>query len=224
LTSAPVRIAVLLSGKGRGSTLQAFLDASAAGRLPAKVVAVVSTTPGTPAIARARQAGIPTVELDARGVPDGDDLDQRLLEALAPHAPDVICLTGFMRRLGARFCAAYRWRILNSHPALIPAFCGKGLYGRHVHEAVLAYGAKVSGCTIHFVNEEYDAGPIIVQRCVPVLEDDTPESLAARVLPVEHQAYVQAITLFAEDRLRVSGRRVEILAPDPVACGGNREA
>jgi phosphoribosylglycinamide formyltransferase-1 len=129
-----------------------------------------------------------------------------------------------MRRLGARFCAAYRWRILNSHPALIPAFCGKGFYGHHVHEAVLAYGAKVSGCTIHFVNEEYDAGPIIVQRCVPVLEDDTPEGLAARVLPEEHQAYMQAITLFAEGRLRVAGRRVEILAPDQVSHGGNREA
>jgi len=119
-----------------------------------------------------------------------------------------------MRKLGPRFCAAYRWRIMNQHPALIPAFCGQGHYGHHVHEAVLAYGAKVSGCTIHFVNEEYDAGPIITQTCVPVLEDDTPESLAARILPEEHKAYVRAITLFAEGRLRVVGRRVEVISSE----------
>lgn len=215
-TSAPARVAVLLSGKGRGSTLQAFVDASAEGRLPAKVVVVVSTTPGTPAIERARSAGVPTVELAVRDVPDGDALDGRILEALEPYTPDLVCLTGFMRKLGERFCAAYRWRIMNSHPALIPAFCGQGLYGHHVHEAVLAYGAKVSGCTIHFVNEEYDAGPIIVQKCVPVQEGDTPQSLAARILPEEHAAYIQAITLFAEGRLRVVGRRVEVIGPELV--------
>lgn len=215
-TAAPVRIAVLLSGKGRGSTLQAFLDASAEGRLPAKVAVVVSTTPGTPAIERARNAGVPTIELAVRDVPDGDALDARILEALEPHAPDLVCLSGFMRKLGSRFCTAYRWRIMNQHPALIPAFCGKGHYGHHVHEAVLAYGAKVSGCTIHFVDEEYDAGPIIVQRCVPVEERDTPQSLAARILPEEHAAYIQAITLFAENRLRVCGRRVEVIGKESV--------
>ncbi|NLC58452.1 MAG: phosphoribosylglycinamide formyltransferase [Armatimonadetes bacterium] len=210
-TNAPLRLAVLLSGQGRGSTLQAFLDAAAAGRLPAQVAVVLSTTPGTPAIARARAAGVPALELEVHDVPDGEALDARLLEALAPFQPDLICLTGFMRRLGSRFCQTYRWRILNSHPALIPAFCGKGMYGHHVHEAVLAYGVKVSGCTIHFVNEEYDAGPVVTQRCVPVCEDDTPATLAARILPEEHQAYVEAIRLFAEGRLRVVGRRVEVL-------------
>lgn len=212
--TAPTRLAVLLSGKGRGSTLQAFLDAAAAGSLPARVVVVVSTTPGTPAIARARAAGVPTVELDVLGVPDGSALDARLLETLAPHAPDLVCLTGFMRKLGPDFCQAYRWRIMNSHPALIPSFCGKGLYGHHVHEAAIAYGVKVSGCTIHFVNEEYDAGPIITQRCVPVREGDTADTLAARILPEEHQAYIQAIRWFCEGRLRVNGRRVEILGAE----------
>lgn len=207
---SPLRLAVFLSGKGRGSTLQAILDASAAGRLAAQVVVVVSTTGGTPAISRAREAGIPALELDVRGILDGDPLDQRLLNVLEPYAPDLICLTGFMRKLGSRFCAAYRWRIMNSHPALIPAFCGRGLYGHHVHEAVIAYGSKVSGCTIHFVNEEYDAGPVIVQRCLPVMEDDTPETLAARILPEEHTAYIQAIQWFAEGRLQVVGRRVVV--------------
>jgi phosphoribosylglycinamide formyltransferase-1 len=204
------RLVVFVSGKGRGTTLQAILDASRQGRLPAEVVAVVSTTPGTPALDRARAAGVPAIELETRGVPEGDTLDQRFLETLAPFRPDLICLTGFMRKLGPRFCEAYRWRIMNSHPALIPSFCGKGLYGHHVHEAVMTYGAKVSGCTIHFVNEEYDAGPIIVQQCVPVREDDTPDSLAARILPEEHKAYLQAIRWFAEGRLRVEGRRVRV--------------
>lgn len=210
----PLRLAVLLSGKGRGSTLQAFLDASAAGRLAAQVAVVVSTTEGTPAIERARGAGVPAFVLSTKGIPDGDELDERLLDALQPFEPGLICLTGFMRKLGPRFCEAYRWRIMNSHPALIPAFCGRGLFGHHVHDAVVSYGAKVSGCTIHFVNEEYDAGPIIVQRCVPVRDDDTPDALAARILPEEHTAYLQAIQWFAEGRLSVVGRRVIVSGAD----------
>lgn len=210
---ARLRLAVLVSGKGRGTTLQAFLDASAEGRLSAEVVVVVSTALGTPALQRARNAGVPAIEFDGRGIPDGDPLDERLLEAIAPYRPDLVCLAGFLRQLGPRFCSAYRGRILNSHPALIPAFCGKGLYGHHVHEAVVAYGVKVSGCTIHFANEEYDAGPIIIQKCVPVYDDDTPETLAQRILPEEHKAYLQAIQWFAEGRLRIEGRKVRVLPP-----------
>ncbi len=211
---APIRLAVLLSGKGRGTTLQSFLDACATGRLAAEVAVVVSTTEGTPALERARAAGAPAITLNVAGVPDGDALDRRILDALEPFEPDLICLTGFMRQLGPLFCRSYQWRIMNSHPALIPAFCGKGMFGHHVHEAVVNYGVRVSGCTVHFVNEEYDAGPIIVQRCVPVLDTDTPDSLAARILPEEHAAYLQAIQWFSEGRLSVTGRRVHVLGSD----------
>lgn len=208
---APMRLAVLLSGKGRGTTLQAILDAATAGKIPAEVAVVVSTTEGTPALERARAAGVPGFVLNLSGAKSDEEADQLLLDALEPYRVDLVCLTGFMRRLGSRFCSTYRWRVMNSHPALIPAFCGRGMFGHHVHEAVLNYGAKVSGCTIHFVNEDYDAGPIIVQKCMPVLESDTPETLAARILPEEHKAYLQAIQWFADGRLSVSGRRVAVL-------------
>ncbi|MBI3946555.1 MAG: phosphoribosylglycinamide formyltransferase [Armatimonadetes bacterium] len=209
---ARTRLGVLVSGRGRGTTLQAFLDASAAGALPAEVVVVVSTALGTPALDRARAADVAALEFDARGIPDGNPLDERLLAAIGPHRPDLVCMAGFLRKLGPRFYAAYRGRVMNSHPALIPAFCGQGMYGHHVHEAVVAYGVKVSGCTIHFADEEYDAGPIIIQKCVPVHDDDTPDTLAARILPEEHRAYLQAIRLFAEGRLSIEGRKVNILS------------
>ncbi len=116
-----------------------------------------------------------------------------------------------MRVLPSQVVDAYRWRIMNIHPALIPLFCGKGMYGEHVHQAALDYGVKVSGCTVHFVDEEYDTGPIILQKPVPVEERDTAETLAARILPHEHKAYPEAIQLFAEGRLHVEGRRVHVL-------------
>jgi phosphoribosylglycinamide formyltransferase-1 len=136
---------------------------------------------------------------------------QALLDALGAAGAEVLVLAGYLRRLPAPVVAAYRHRIVNIHPSLLPCFGGKGMYGEHVHRAVLNYGVKVSGCTVHFVDEEYDTGPIIAQRSVPVGEDDTPVTLAARLLPVEHAALVEALGWLADDRLRVEGRRVRVL-------------
>jgi phosphoribosylglycinamide formyltransferase-1 len=123
----------------------------------------------------------------------------------------LVCLAGFLQLISIP--EDFQGRVMNIHPALIPAFCGKGFYGHHVHEAVLAYGVKITGCTVHFCDNQYDHGPIILQRAVPVLDDDTPDSLAARVFQQECEAYPEAIRLFAEGRLRIEGRRVRILKP-----------
>ena len=133
-----------------------------------------------------------------------------LLTTLREAQTDLICLAGFMRKVPDAVVSAYAGRIMNIHAALLPAFGGKGMYGLHAHQAVLDYGAKVSGCTVHFVDESYDTGPIILQTPVPVEEDDTAETLAARVLAAEHEAYPRAVALFAQGRLIVQGRRVRI--------------
>jgi phosphoribosylglycinamide formyltransferase-1 len=134
---------------------------------------------------------------------------ERVWDAVRSHEPDLVCLAGWLHLVPIP--DDFRHRVLNIHPALLPAFGGKGMYGRHVHEAVLAYGAKVSGCTVHFADNEYDHGPIVLQRVVPVLDDDTPETLAERVFEQECLAYPEAIRLFAAGRLRVEGRRVRVL-------------
>lgn len=208
--SKHIRIGVLVSGQGRGSNLQAILDSCDAGRITGEVVAVVSTSIGTPALDRARVRGIPALEIPAKEM-SPEELDERLTAVMIEHRADVICLCGFLRKLGPKFLEQYRGRILNIHPALIPLFCGKGMYGHHVHEAVWESGVKFSGATVHFVEEEYDTGPIILQSVVPVLDDDTPDDIAARVLKEEHKIYSQAIQLFAEGRLKVEGRRVRVL-------------
>jgi formyltetrahydrofolate-dependent phosphoribosylglycinamide formyltransferase len=209
----PLRIGVLLSGKGRGTNLQAILDSCDAGRITGSVEVVISTTPGAPALDRATARNIPALTLGRKTYPDDASLNEALHAAMGKHQVDLICLAGYMRKAGPDLIAAYRWRMMNIHPGLIPAFCGQGLYGARVHAAVLDYGAKVSGVTVHFATEEYDAGPIILQKCAPVEEDDTPETLAARILPVEHAAYTEAIQLFAEGRLEVlDSRRVRVLS------------
>lgn len=205
----PIRLAVLLSGGG--TTLQNLLDRIAANRLDATVAVVVSSRAEAFGLERARRAGVPSVTVARRAHPDGAAFNDALHAALEPHAVDLVVLAGFLSLFEPR--ARYAGRVLNIHPALIPAFCGEGFYGHRVHEAVLAAGVKVSGCTVHFADEHYDRGPIILQGCVPVLEDDTPDTLAARVLALEHELYPQAIQLVAENRLRVEGRRVRILPP-----------
>ncbi|HET6453131.1 MAG TPA: phosphoribosylglycinamide formyltransferase, partial [Armatimonadota bacterium] len=135
---------------------------------------------------------------------------ERVLETLAQHKIDLVCLAGYMRILPSEIIKAYRNRVMNIHPALIPLFCGHGMFGEHVHQAAVDYGVKVSGCTVHFVDEQYDTGPIILQKVVPVEEGDTAETLAARILVQEHKAYPEAIQLFAQGRLRVEGRVVHI--------------
>jgi formyltetrahydrofolate-dependent phosphoribosylglycinamide formyltransferase len=201
-----LRLAVLLSGNG--TTLQNLLDRSAAGRLPAEVVVVVSNRADAFGLQRAEQAGIPALVVERAGCADRDEFSRRIFAVCRQHRADLVCLAGFLQLLVIP--DDFAGRVLNIHPALIPAFCGKGYYGHRVHEAVLEYGAKVSGCTVHFADVVYDHGPIVLQRVVPVLDDDTPDTLAARVFEQECEAYPEAIRLFAEGRLQIDGRRVRV--------------
>ena len=210
-TKTPINIAVMVSGHGRGSNLQAIMDACKEGRIDGRVAVVIGVKDDTPAMERARSQGILTVEVRPKEFATDEEYGDRLLAVLSEYQIDLICLAGYMRVLPSSVVRAYRWRIMNIHPALIPLFGGKGMYGEHVHQAALDYGVKVSGCTVHFVDEEYDTGPIILQKAVPVEEGDTPETLAARILVQEHIAYSEAIQLFAQARLRVDGRVVHVL-------------
>jgi formyltetrahydrofolate-dependent phosphoribosylglycinamide formyltransferase len=153
---------------------------------------------------------VPTEVVERKACGSREEFSQRIFEACRRARAELVCLAGFLQLLPIP--DDFGNRVLNIHPALIPAFCGKGFYGHRVHEAVLAYGAKVSGCTVHFADNQYDHGPIVLQRVVPVLDDDTADTLAARVFEQECEAYPEAIRLFAEGRLRIEGRRVRIEA------------
>jgi phosphoribosylglycinamide formyltransferase-1 len=202
-----MRLAVLVSGGG--TTLQNLLDRCADGRLPAEVVIVIASRADAFALERARKVGIEAVVVDRQASGSLEEFSRRIFEYCRRANADLVCLAGFLQLV--QVPVDYLGRVMNIHPALIPAFCGKGYYGHRVHEAVLASGAKVSGCTVHFADNEYDHGPIIVQRTVPVLDDDTAETLAQRVFVEECEAYPEAIRLFAESRLRIEGKRVRIL-------------
>ena len=207
----PINIAVMVSGHGRGSNLQAIIDACKDGRITGQVAVVIGTKDDTPAMERARNADISTVAISPKACGSDEVYAARVLETLAEYKVDLVCLAGYMRVLPSSIISVYRHRVMNIHPALIPLFCGQGMFGEHVHQAVLDYGMKVSGCTVHFVDEEYDTGPIILQKTVPVEEGDTADTLGARVLVQEHKAYPEAIQLFAEGRLKVKGRVVWVL-------------
>jgi phosphoribosylglycinamide formyltransferase-1 len=196
-----IRLAVLLSG--RGSNFAAIHDAIAGGVLDATIVCVISNRPDAPGLARARELGLSTHCFDHRKYPAREAHEEDVLRTIAESEPDFIVLAGYMRLLSPAFVAAYPHRILNIHPSLLPAFPGVDAQAQAV-----AYGVKVSGCTVHFVNENLDAGPIIVQRAVPVLDDDNAESLAARILEQEHVAYVEALVALSTRPWRVEGRRV----------------
>jgi len=198
-----LHIGVLASG--RGSNLQAIIDAIEAGRLDCELAVVVSDRADAQALARARKHGAKAVFVNPREYPDRESFDRAVLAHLAEHRVELVCLAGFMRILTPGFIAAYRNRIMNIHPALLPAFPGL-----HAQRQALEHGVKVSGATVHFVDEGVDTGPIILQAAVPVFEDDTEETLSARILEQEHQIYPQAIQLFAEGRLEICGRRVII--------------
>jgi len=204
-----LRIAILLSGRqGRGSNMQAIAEACAGGRIDGEVVAVIGNYADSPALARARELGLSACHVPARG---GEDAyADVLLGLLYLYEADLICLAGYMRKVPDAVVSAYGGRMMNIHAALLPAFGGQGMYGHHIHQAVLDYGAKVSGCTVHFVDAGYDTGPIILQTPVPVEENDTAETLAARILAAEHQTYPEAVALFAQGRLTLDGRRVRI--------------
>lgn len=206
------RIAILVSGVSRGTNMQAIIEACQQGQLPdSAVVAVIGSRDDAPALHKARALGVPTAVVNPKEFPEPEMYGDALLWVLQKAQPDLICLAGYMRLLPAPVVAAYPMRIMNIHPALLPLFGGKGMYGLKVHQAVLESGMKVTGCTVHFVDYEYDTGPIILQRCISVQDDDTPETLAARLLPIEHQTYLEAIRLFLQGRLRVEGKRVRVV-------------
>jgi len=203
----PIRLAVLLSGGG--TTLENLFTKIGQGSLDATVTVVVASRPDAYGLVRAKKHGVPQEVLERKTFKDADTFSAALNAKLDQYEVDLVCLAGFM--VIWKMSDRYLGRVMNIHPALIPAFCGKGYYGHFVHEGVLEYGAKISGCTVHFADRQYDHGPVIVQKPVPVLEDDTPETLAARVFERECEAYPEAIQLFAEHRLKIEGRRVRIL-------------
>jgi phosphoribosylglycinamide formyltransferase-1 len=203
----PIRLAVLLSRAG--TSLQNLLDRIAEGRLNAEVVVVVSNNADAYGLERARKAKIPAYSVDRREAGSVAEFSRRMFDLCRCARADLVCLAGFLQLIEVP--EDFRARVMNVHPALIPAFCGKGYYGHHIHEAVIANGVKISGCTVHFADNEYDHGPIIIQRALPVREEDTADSLAARIFALECDAYPEAIELFFANRLKIEGRRVRIL-------------
>jgi phosphoribosylglycinamide formyltransferase-1 len=209
-----LQLGVLASG--RGSNLQAILDQGREDDYPAQVKVVISDVADAYALQRAKQAGIPAVMLNPKDFPNRPAYDFAVAEALKNHQVELVVLAGYLRILTAPLLEAFPNRIINIHPSLIPAFCGRGMHGLRVHQEAIAYGVKVSGLTVHFVETGVDTGPIILQHCVPVSEADTPESLSERILTFEHQKYPEAIRLLGEGRVIVEGRKVRIL-PAPSA-------
>jgi phosphoribosylglycinamide formyltransferase-1 len=196
--SEPLRLAVLLSGEG--TSLENLFERIEAGEVPARVEVVIASKAEAGGLARARRRGVPALAVPRKDHPSVAAFNDALHEALARHVVDLVVLLGFLSPFESR--GRFDGRVINVHPALVPAFSGKGFYGRRVHEAVLARGCKVSGATVHLCDDEYDHGPILLQEAVPVLEDDTPDTLAARVQAVERRLVPEAIRLIAARRGR----------------------
>lgn len=205
---SPPKLAVLISG--RGTNLAAIAEAIAAGSLKAQVSIVISNRADAPGLEFARQRRIPALTLPHGDYKSRDDYDRALVECVRAHGVTLVCLAGFMRRLGRVFCDAFPGAILNIHPSLLPAFPGA-----HAQRDALAHGVKVAGATVHFVTEELDAGPIVMQAAVPVREDDTVETLSARILVEEHRLYPAAIARVLSDPWHVEGRRVSFYSRQP---------
>ena len=208
----PLRIAVLISGSGR--TLKNFIDLARAGQLPVDIRLVVSSTPKAGGLSYARDAKIPTAVLQRRHFETDEAYGDAIFAACREADVDLVAMAGFLKL--APVAADFAGRVINIHPSLIPAFCGHGMYGHRVHEAVLAQGVKVTGVTVHFVDSEYDNGPIIWQQPVPVFDDDTPDTLAARVFETEKEAYPHVLGLLAAGRVHVVDRRVSISRPGAI--------
>ena len=207
-----LRVAVLASG--RGSNLQAIIDAIEAGQVQAEIVVVISNKKDAAALERARKHGLPVMFVDPKpfaGLPDSREAyDQALLDLLKKHDVELVLLAGYMKIVTKVLVDAFANRMMNIHPSLLPSFPGLD-----VQKKAIEWGCKVAGCTVHFVTEGVDEGPIILQAAVPILDDDNPDTLAARILEQEHKLYPRAVQLFAEGRLRVEGRRVFIEAGTP---------
>ncbi len=214
--NTPLRIAVLISGGG--TTLNNLLRYIDAGRLDVTVALVIASSPAAGGLQYAVDARIPAEVIRGEDFESQDEFSAALFERCREANIDVVAMGGFLKRL--TIPDDFTNRVTNIHPALIPAFCGEGMYGHRVHEAVIEYGARLSGCTVHFADNQYDHGPIILQRAVPVHDDDTPDALAQRVFHAECTAYPEALQLIAKGRVRVEGRRVVISRPD--WCGNQR--
>jgi phosphoribosylglycinamide formyltransferase-1 len=208
----PLRIAVLISGSGR--TLKNFIDLARAGNLPVDIRLVISSTPTAGGLSYARDAKIPTAVLQRKRFETDQAYGDAIFAACREAGVDLVTMAGFLKL--APVPDDFAGRVINIHPSLIPAFCGHGMYGRRVHDAVLAQGVKVTGVTVHFVDNEYDRGPIIWQQPVPVFDDDTQDTLAARVFETEKEAYPRVLNLFAAGRVHVRGRRVSISRPGAI--------
>jgi phosphoribosylglycinamide formyltransferase 1 len=213
----PFRIAVLISGGG--TTLKNLIEKIQGGCLRVEIALVVSSSPAARGLQFAADAGIPAEVVEAKRFATQEAFSDCLFAHCRKAAADLVVMAGFLKRV--TIPADFANRVVNIHPGLIPAFCGQGFYGHHVHQAVLDYGAKLSGCTVHFADNQYDHGPVILQRAVPVLDDDTAETLAARVFEAECAAFPEAIQLIADGRVRLEGRKVRITAtaPDGPAAG-----
>ena len=199
-----LRLGVLASG--RGSNLQSIMDAAASGKIKAEVAAVISDNKDAFALERARKAGIPALHVNPKDFGSKDEYERAVLMLLKEHGVQLVCLAGYMRIVGRVILDAFPNMVINIHPALLPAF--PGLHGQ---QQAWDYGVKYSGCTVHFVDEGMDTGSIIIQAVVPVYDDDTADTLAARILEQEHKIYPEAIGLMAEGRLKLSGRKVLVV-------------
>jgi formyltetrahydrofolate-dependent phosphoribosylglycinamide formyltransferase len=207
MPQSPLKLAVLVSGSG--TTLQNLIDEIAAGRLNATIPIVIASRAGLVGSERAAKGGIPNVVVNRKDFANVTDFSREVFRHVDAANVDLLCLAGWLCLLDLP--DRYVHRAMNIHPALLPSFGGKGMYGGKVHESVINHGCKVSGCTVHFLDNAYDTGPIIVQRTCPVLDDDTPAALAHRVFEEEKIAYPEAIRLFQQGKLRVEGRRVRVL-------------
>jgi phosphoribosylglycinamide formyltransferase-1 len=202
-------IAVFASG--RGSNFQVILANIRDGVIPARVNLLITNKSDAGAIQTAQENNIPYRVFPAKKFPDAIAYNDAILAELQQHEIDYVVLAGYLKLIGIQIVRAYENRIINIHPALLPSFGGKGMYGHHVHQAVYESGVKYSGPTVHLVNSEYDSGPIVMQQAVPLDDDDTPESIAAKVLRAEHDLFPRAVKMLVEERLEISGRRVSIL-------------
>ena len=204
--NGPLRLAVFISGTGR--TLKNILDRIDAGQLTAEVCLVIASTPNARGLQFAEKAGVPIQMIERKDFDSRDEYSETMFQFCRQARVDLVVLGGFVKLL--TLPEDFENRVLNIHPSLIPSFSGKGFYGHHVHEAVLKYGVKLSGCTVHFVDNQYDRGPVILQRAVPVLDDDTPYTLNDRVFEAECEGFPDALQLIATGRITLDGRKVRI--------------
>ncbi len=201
------KLNLVVLASGGGTNLQAIIDNIEAGTLNAQIKLVISNNSKAFALERAKNHHIRAMHLSHKQFDTPEEFDQRLLSVLKENETDIIVLAGYMKMISPTVIREYKNRIINIHPALLPSFGGRGMYGIHVHDAVIKSGAKVTGVSVHLVDEIYDHGAIVMQKTVPVLDDDTPESLAERVLEAEHLAYSEALQLFAQDKIEIRGNR-----------------